>query len=314
MGKGANHQRLGTDACAPALAAMLLVLLVAGDPRRAAAHFCGDGETNQAVEECDPRDDAACPGLCSSLCECAVCGDGVLAQPVEQCDQGDDFACPGNCQPTCLCPTCGNGVAEFPETCDGPDDTDCPGLCSAECRCPSPCGAIPDAAAVCRQPGAGLLVIKNVEQNSGDRLRWKWAKGAQTSPSDFLDPVSNPAASYGICLYDGALQPLVDARVYPASNCEGGPCWLPHGSGYAYKDPAAAADGITTVKLKAGASGAAQVQVRARGPGLNTPRPQLRLPVVVQLIAEQGASRHCWQSTFDGARINEPGRFSAKLP
>ncbi len=34
------------------------------------APFCGDGVLNQASEECDGTDDAACPGLCLANCSC----------------------------------------------------------------------------------------------------------------------------------------------------------------------------------------------------------------------------------------------------
>ncbi len=296
------------------LGGLTLAILVASGPGIAGAHFCGDGETNQAIEECDTPDDTVCPGLCSTTCKCAVCGDGVLDDPAEDCDIGNDFSCPGTCLPTCACPTCGNGVVEFPERCDGTDDGACPDQCSQECRCPSPCGAQPDPASSCRQALGNTLLVRDRADDTADRLRWKWANGAATTLADFLNPVAGATARYGICLYDGALQPLIDTEVSPAGDCAGVPCWRPTSNGYTYKDATAGQNGITSLKLQGGATGSAKIDLKAKGSTLNTPRPRLRLPVVVELVIDEGGTRSCWQSTFDAAAVNETGRFLAKQP
>ncbi|RMF22063.1 MAG: hypothetical protein D6760_08220, partial [Deltaproteobacteria bacterium] len=89
------------------------------------APICGDGFVNQAGEECDGSDDAACPGLCKTDCTCAqpVCGDGIVNRTGEECDGADDDACPTLCQSDCTCPEpfCGNDVREAGEVCDGTD-------------------------------------------------------------------------------------------------------------------------------------------------------------------------------------------------
>lgn len=70
------------------------------DPR------CGDGEVNQANEQCDDGNNAACDG-CSPTCTFEFCGDGVVCPP-EECEPGDfcgedaDFTC----NEDCTCPRC----------------------------------------------------------------------------------------------------------------------------------------------------------------------------------------------------------------
>jgi hypothetical protein len=110
-------------------------------PVNLGAPTCGDGLVNAPGEQCDPPNDATCPGLCQPDCTCeraATCGDGTVNQPTEQCDSPDDAACPGQCQDDCSCPQpfCGDGMVNQPvEQCDPPDDSACPGGCAPDCTC-----------------------------------------------------------------------------------------------------------------------------------------------------------------------------------
>src|SRR5262249_35070576 len=68
-----------------------------------------------------------------------VCGDGIVNQATEQCDGLDRAACPGPCSATCTCvPLCGDGHKNPGEACDGSDDVACPGLCLSDCTCGDP--------------------------------------------------------------------------------------------------------------------------------------------------------------------------------
>lgn len=85
---------------------------------------CGDGEVNQAGEECDDGNNADCDG-CSFDCRGEFCGDGTVCAP-EECEPGD--ACDGDqsCSEDCTCPpppppSLPCGEASVPE-CGG----DCP--------------------------------------------------------------------------------------------------------------------------------------------------------------------------------------------
>jgi len=76
--------------------------LVKGDPPPPPR--CGDSLVNQACEECDGADHAACAGPCAGDCTCApLCGDGLVNQATEECDGADDAACPDLCLSTCRC-------------------------------------------------------------------------------------------------------------------------------------------------------------------------------------------------------------------
>jgi cysteine-rich repeat protein len=65
----------------------------------AVASVCGNGMTERG-EECEPLDDAACPGRCGVDCGCnRACGDGAQ-DPGEQCDDGNVTSGDG-CSATC---------------------------------------------------------------------------------------------------------------------------------------------------------------------------------------------------------------------
>jgi cysteine-rich repeat protein len=109
--------------------------------------FCGDGQLDQANEECDDGNDQVCDG-CTPNCRREFCGDGVVC-PTEQCEPGDVCAEGGACQEDCTCPMpmCGNAVAEAGEECDAPDDDSCPGGCQADCTCAPTAGGCGNATA-----------------------------------------------------------------------------------------------------------------------------------------------------------------------
>ena len=115
--------------------------------------------------------------------------------------------------------------------------------------------------------------------------------------TDFKDPV-NGGARYAVCVYDtsGAPQPLMQADVPPGRG------WKPTASGFLYRSRTGASDGITVLRLKAGAAGKARVQAKGRGPNLNPPAPPLTLPVTVQLVIADDVSTECWQTSFPVSR------------
>lgn len=65
---------------------------------------CGDGMVNDAVEQCDGLDRAACVGPCAVDCTCVpVCGDQRVNRAEEACDGDDAASCPGLCRSDCTC-------------------------------------------------------------------------------------------------------------------------------------------------------------------------------------------------------------------
>ncbi len=87
--------------------------LTKGTPGPAPA--CGNDVVDQAGEQCDGPDHAACPGGCTATCTCAPrCGDGIVNQTIEACDGTADAACPGLCLSTCQCGAPGDVVTVTP--------------------------------------------------------------------------------------------------------------------------------------------------------------------------------------------------------
>lgn len=180
---------------------------------------------------------------------------------------------------------------------------------------PSPCLPAPEVG--CREaaPGKAKVGIGDRDGSERDRLQWKWTRGAATDLVDFADAVSGSAV-YQLCLYDSSLadQPLVDAGVTSGGTCDGKPCWKAQGSkGFGYKDKAGSSEGLTALKLKAGAEGKAKVLVKAAGENLALAGLPLVPPVVVQLLIDDGMGVECWQTTFsDEPKKNDAEKFKAK--
>lgn len=179
----------------------------------------------------------------------------------------------------------------------------------------SPCGAMP--AIDCRQAGAGksLLMMRNHDSDSRDRLLWRWGRGDATDLSAFADPLAGPAA-YHLCAYDAspAAQPLFDLGVTSGGPCGTKPCWKATGTrGFAFRDRSGARRGVTAMKLGAGAAGKAKLLVQARGPNLPAPALPLVPPVTVQLLVDHGGVVECWQTTYEAPlKKNTPDQFRAK--
>ena len=108
--------------------------------------YCGDGAVNQLWEQCDPPDDAWCPGLCLLDCTCPLPPTPTpTATPTPtptEVPTPTPTPTPTEVPPTPTTePTpgiCGDGVInQLSEECDPPDptDADCDyEICTADCR------------------------------------------------------------------------------------------------------------------------------------------------------------------------------------
>jgi hypothetical protein len=180
---------------------------------------------------------------------------------------------------------------------------------------PAPCSTGPLPAASCHgptAPGKTQLAIKDTAPDTKDQMKWKWAKGGAVALGDFGDPV-NGTTSYTLCLWDrnaGALD-LVRSIVLPAGGtCAGKPCWRGHAKGFLFSDKTLAT-GVKQLKLRAGAAGKGQVQLQAKGVGIETvgaALPFAQSPAVtIQLTNDLG---QCWSSDFSApARVNTGDKF-----
>ena len=100
--------------------------------------MCGNG-TQEAGEECDDGNDLN-TDACTTACKSAFCGDGFTQDGVEQCDipTGNHEVCLATCQ---WAPAvCGDGTRQFGETCDDGNLVDgdtCPSTCVINTCTPS---------------------------------------------------------------------------------------------------------------------------------------------------------------------------------
>jgi len=177
-----------------------------------------------------------------------------------------------------------------------------------------PCAPAPSTG--CHEPGASSLAIKDNADAAKDQLKWKWGKGTATDVGEFADPVGG-SAIYRVCVYDASAQsqPIMEMNVPPGGTCGKAPCWKAAGStGFGYKNKAGTPNGLTRMKLKAGATGHASVKALGKGGSLPMPALPLTLPVTVQLVIDGGSTKQCWQTTYSAASADDPAQFIAKGP
>src|SRR5262249_16292498 len=202
---------------------------------------------------------------------------------------------------------CMGGDGCCPAGCDSGNDADCPATTSTTTTTLPPlCAPAPATGCRLAQSGASSVQIKDNGDNTKDQFKWKWAKGAATDVTNFKDPVSG-SATYRLCVYDasGHSQPLMQMDVPPGGMCGTKAGWKARGTtGFGYKNKAGTPNGLTGMKLKAGATGEAQVQAKGKGANLPTPTLGLTLPVTVQFVAEDGAGTECWQTSYSSFTAN----------
>jgi len=93
---------------------------------------CGDGVVQAGVEECDDAN-VVNTDACLSTCKAAKCGDGVVQAGVEQCDDGN-VVNNDACSNVCKTPSCADAIKNGNES-----DIDCGGAC-AKCVVGKACG------------------------------------------------------------------------------------------------------------------------------------------------------------------------------
>ncbi len=192
----------------------------------------------------------------------------------------------------------------------GQADSDLDGIgdaCDPNPLCPtSPAG--------CVGPGKAIVLVKDkapAGPSASDKVIWKWLKGPLAMQSDFADPTAT--ANYTLCLYDGAV-PTVEMEI---DIPPGGGLWSVLGSsGYKYKDPGGANDGVQKLIAKAGAAGKSKIIFKAKD--ASTPIPTLPLDsgnnVILQL--HDSDTSLCWESTFVPASVkkSDATQYKAKTP
>jgi hypothetical protein len=156
----------------------------------------------------------------------------------------------------------------------------------------------------CRAADKSLLLLKNnVTDDAGDKLTWKWLKGAETELNEFGQPADT--TDYTLCIYSGG--EVAEAAIPAGAN------WQPSGaSGLKYQSGGVPA-GIQKAKLKAGDQAKSKVLVKGKGAALpDELAPTLALPVTVQLVNDTNGV--CFEAAYGMGDIikNDPGFFKAK--
>lgn len=154
---------------------------------------------------------------------------------------------------------------------------------------PPACGPTPRTN--CASPGRSSISIGT------DRFGWKWRGDGPLDTGHFGQPAAG-ITHFALCVYqDGAgSNPVLSAAVPPGGSCSGKPCWKERTTGFQYKDSAGSADGITKIKLKAGAEGKSRLLIKGEGPALTVPLPLAPYTTLhVQLVNGNG---DCIESTY----------------
>jgi len=247
-----------------------------------------------------------------------ACGDAT-ALPCNQADSCDGLgACLANLLPDAT-PCDDNDACTLFDACDGgvctpTDAVECDDgiLCTYDTCDPMSgnCVFIDAPAPSCHAAPLAQLKIVDKEDDTHDKLKWKWVKGEETLFSELGTP--DTTTTYEFCLYDsvGGVSTLVASMTIPPSSK-----WRAKNDKlYKYKDRTASAGGIS--KIKARALPSPTMGVKAQGLNFPTPMPFSleeffdQDPMVsAQLVTDEG---QCWAADFTEARRNTGNRFIAK--
>ena len=223
-------------------------------------------------------------------------------------------------------PSCGDGIVDAGETCDDGNvvSGDC---CDASCQVEpfgSPCPGDDDPCTVNQCDGAGAcgvgapqsgcraalssqLAIKKNDDDTKNKLLWKWLKGDATTLAELGDPTAT--TTYTLCVYAGTTSAFLGKTDIPP-----GASWSAvSDKGFKLKDATGTPDGIQKATLTSGAEDKAKILVKGKGanlPGLLAGT--LPLPVTAQLVND--ANGVCYEGVYDSADVkkNDGAQFKAK--
>jgi len=266
----------------------------------AAGTPCNDDDDLCTIDSCDAN--GVCqPGPPLTCAPCFTCFASAGCFPsFDPCDDSNACTHDDNCDENGAClgipetdgTACSDGDAcTSNDTCQSGSCSPGPAtVCDPCLSCDTVAGCIPELATGCKQSAKNKIQLKDA---ATDTLLWKWQVGEETFGLDF----GNPAAStqYQFCIYDG---PSGNPNLFLGAAVPAGPNWSPQRNGFIYKSSALTPDGVSIVKLKAGAAGKSHVLVKGKGANLNlAPLTSITLPVTVQL-KKTGAAPMCWEASY----------------
>jgi CSLREA domain-containing protein len=229
-----------------------------------------------------------------------TCGNGVP-------DPGEPCSCPP--QPEGLCTTTTTTTSTSSTTSTtivGPSTTmtttTVPGTLpsTTSTTLPGSCPPAPRLGCVApEQPaGSAQVVLRHLPNDTRDRLRWRWSKGAPATLAEFGDPLTTD--DYTACIYSGSTLYLA-ATIPAGARCGSDPCWERSTKGLRYRDRTGAHGGIERLDVQASGKRGAKISLRGAGHalGLGTPLPVVPLRVQVQ------AAAGCWEAEYPEAKAND---------
>ena len=168
----------------------------------------------------------------------------------------------------------------------------------------------------------GLFV--NETKPGREKLVASLGKGPAIAQADLGNPTVASGTAYALCFYDDA-DSLASALTVDRAGelCGTKPCWKslggapPSGKGYAYKDKAAAASGVTKLQLKSGAAGKPKITLKAANnaaKGQTALRTGIAAALASTAIVEMqliGSNGSCYAVTLD-VILKFPGFLKAK--
>lgn len=289
-----------------------------------ASDNCFDANTTACTADTNPCTLDRCNG--AGACTHPVGNAGAVCRPsAGQCDVAE--TCTGA---SATCPT--DGFKPDGTACDDgnactTDDACTSGACSADaptvcpacqtCVSPSGCavGPKPSCLAV-TAPQAAFVEVKGVSPSTGNKVAFKWSKGAATTFAQLGDPSSTD--DYALCVFSstGSTSSLVLQATAPAGGvCAGPACWKRLGSatlpkGWKYGDQDATPDGLTGLQASSAATGKAKLQVKGKGGNLAiAPFSSLAGAISAQVQADNGT---CWTASCSRVIKNAAGNYKCK--
>jgi CSLREA domain-containing protein len=175
------------------------------------------------------------------------------------------------------------------------------------------CGPAPQIGCQPALAQKSKLTLKNLPDDTKDRLSWSWTSSAAVLHGSFDDPVAG-AIDYVVCLYDqGGLK--LDAKAPAGGTCGTKPCWKRTASSkLVYTDKLLDPDGLLKVVLNPGpAAGKAKITVKGNRANLGMPVLPLTTPVRMQILRRFGQfPQGCWDASFSASTRNDAERLSAR--
>jgi cysteine-rich repeat protein len=239
--------------------------------------------TGGCLDDCREEWGGSGPDWEECVADCGVCGNGEL-EGDEECDDGNlvgGDCCDAACRPEPAGTPCRDD--------EDPTDED---LCTTPvCDGDGECEREDQPAQDCLWPareGASTLRVRDVDDDTKDRLVWTWRRGATAALGD---PTS--ATAYALCLYDetGTVATLV---VPAGGECGAHPCWTQASGGFRYRNRTGEPDGAISLRLRRG-RGAFRLEAAGENlflPDLST----LGSPLTVQL--RRSGSAACWSAQY----------------